>query len=73
MVGTISVIVSLTIYLIMNFKEIQAEQKQRYFIYIFVVMSIVLAMMLPTTITLGGVMKFVNGTLGYFTKMVMER
>ena len=45
--GTISVILSLTVYIIIYFKEIQKDHKQRYVIYILVLISVVLAMTLP--------------------------
>ncbi len=73
MFATISVIVSLTVYLIIYFKEIQKNHKQRLVIYILVMISVALAMTLPTTFTLGVAMKFMNGTLGEITKRVLAQ
>lgn len=73
MFGTISVILSLTVYLIINFKEIQQDHKQRYVIYILVLISAALALTLPSTVSLGTTMKFMNGTIGEITKMVLAQ
>lgn len=73
MFGTISVILSLTVYLIINFKEIQQDHMQRYMIYILVLISVALALTLPTTFALGTTMKFMNGTIGEITKMVLAQ